>query len=106
MRIEEHYLLRAIQRAQPGARLPTRKQLADDSRGGLLGVYYQHVKENVQKMLSVKSQYISITNDVWFSILNESIINYIAVSPTRVHYFSKLHIPKSSHTIQTGPLRI
>lgn len=41
VRVEDPHLLRAIQLARPGARLPTRKQLADDSSGGLLQVCYQ-----------------------------------------------------------------
>ena len=43
-RVDDPFLLRAIQIARPGAKLPTRKQLADDSRGGLLEECYGKVK--------------------------------------------------------------
>ena len=78
-RVEDPYLLRAIQLLRPGARLPTRKQLADDSSGGLFEDCYQKVNAEVNKLLSVNTQYICITNDACSSVLNEPIVNYMAV---------------------------
>ena len=89
--IEDPHLLQAIQLAQPAVRLPTRKQLADDSSGGLLEVCFQNAKEDAKKLPSAKSQYVSITNDAWSSILNEPVINYMAVSLTRSLFLEAVH---------------
>ena len=62
-RAENQFLLWAIQLARPGAKLPTRKQLADDSAGGLLDKCYQKVKEEVNKVLSTEGQFACITKD-------------------------------------------
>jgi hypothetical protein len=97
VRIEDPHLLRAIQMARPGARLPSQKQLADDGCGGLLTMCYQNVKEEVNKMLSVKNRYISITSDAWSSILNEPIINYMAVSPNNSLFLEAVHTEEQSH---------
>lgn len=96
LRIEDPHLLRAIQLARPGA-LPTRKMLADDSSGGLLEVCYQNVKQDVKKMLSVKGRYISITSDAWSSVLNEPIINYMAVCPTHCLFLEAVYTEDQSH---------
>ena len=83
-RIEDHpHLLRAVQLLRPGTRLPTRKQLADDSAGGLLETCYQKVKAEVDKVLSANKQFICITSDAWSTVLNEPLVNYMAVSPTK-----------------------
>ena len=67
-RVEDPFLLQAIQIARPGAKLPTRKQLADDSPGGLLEECYAKVKSQVDKQLSSNSNYVCITSDVWSNI--------------------------------------
>ena len=59
MHIENPHLLRAIQLARPGARLPSQKQLADDSKGGLLQDCYQKMKTEVDKQLSSNTQYVT-----------------------------------------------
>ena len=97
VRVEDPHLLRAIQLARPDARLPTRKQLADDSSGGLLEVCYQQVKKDVEKKLSMKSQYVSVTSDAWSSVLNEPIINYMAVSPSFSLFLEAVHTEEQSH---------
>ena len=97
VRIEDPHLLPAIQLARPGARLPTRKQLADDSSGGLLEMCYSNTKEDVKKLLSAKSKYISITSDAWSSVLNEQIVNYMTVSPTRSLFLEAVHTEEQSH---------
>ena len=97
VRIEDRHLLCSIQMTRPGARLPSRKQLADDGSGGLLTMCYQNVKEEVNKMLSVKNRYISITSDAWSSILNEPIINYMAVSPNNSLFLEAVHTEEQSH---------
>lgn len=51
-RAENPFLLRAIQLARPDAKLPTRKQLADDGPRGLLSECYQKVKGEVNKVFS------------------------------------------------------
>jgi hypothetical protein len=96
VRIEDPHLLQAIQLARPGARLPTRKQLADDSSGGLLEMCYSNTKD-VKKLLSAKSKYISITSDAWSSVLNEPIVDYMAVSPTRSLFLEAVHTEEQSH---------
>lgn len=58
---------------------------------------YQNVKEEVNKMLSVKNRYISITSDAWYSILNEPIINYMAVSPNNSLFLEAVHTEEQSH---------
>ena len=51
-RAENPFLLRAMQLARPGVKLLTRKQLADDGPGGVLGKSYQKFKGAVNKTLS------------------------------------------------------
>lgn len=97
VRIEDPHLLRAIQLARPGARLPTRKMLADDSSGGLLDICYKNVQQDVKKMLSVKGKYISITSDAWSSVLNEPVINYMAISMSRSLFLEAVHTEEQSH---------
>ena len=96
-RVEDPYLLRAIQLLRPGARLPTRKQLADDSSGGLLVGCYQKVKAEVGKLLSVNTQYICITSDAWSSVLNEPVVNYMAVCPTKSLFLEAIHTEDQAH---------
>ena len=62
-RIEDHCLLSAVQLARPEAKLPTRKELANDSPGGLFQVCYEEVKGKVDSLLSQQNQYICITSD-------------------------------------------
>ena len=54
-RIEDPYLLCAVQLLQPGEKLPNRMQLANDSSGGLLQCCYQKVEAEVHKLLSVSN---------------------------------------------------
>ncbi|CAB4014820.1 Hypothetical predicted protein [Paramuricea clavata] len=82
-RIEDPYLLSAIQLACPQAKLPTSKQLANDSPGGLLQECYEEVKDKVDSLLSKPNQFISITSDAWSNIANESVVNYMAVCPSK-----------------------
>ena len=82
-RIEDPYLLCAVQLLRPGVKLPNQMQLANDSSGGLLGCCYQKVKAEVNKLLSTSNQYIFITSDAWSSILKEPIVNYMAVCPIK-----------------------
>lgn len=97
VRVEDPYLLRAMQLLRPGTRLPTRKQLADDSSGGLLESCYQRVKAEVGKLLSLNKQYICITSDAWSSTLNEPIVNYMAVSPTKSLFLEAVHTEDQPH---------
>ena len=97
-RIEDPYLLRAVQLLQPGVKLSTRLQLGDDSSGGLLEGCYQTVKAEVNKLLSASSQYICITSDAWSSILQEPIVNYMAVCPTKCLFLEAVHTGAQGHT--------
>ena len=97
MRVEDPHLQRAIQLARPGARLPTRKQLADDSKGGLLEECYQKIKADVNKHLSIAFQYKCITSDASSSVLNEPVINYMAVSPTKSFFLEAVHTEEQAH---------
>ncbi|CAB3977586.1 Hypothetical predicted protein [Paramuricea clavata] len=78
-----HFSPWAIQLACPGAKLPTRKQLADDGAGGLLDECYQKVKEEVNKVLSTDGQFVCLTSDAWSNVANDPVVNYMAVSPTK-----------------------
>lgn len=49
--VENPHLHRAIQLARPNAKLPTRKQLADDNKGSLLQECYEKVKTDVKMQL-------------------------------------------------------
>ena len=69
-RIEDPFLLSAIQLARPQAKLPTRKQLAGDTPGGLLQECYEDVKSKVDSLLSEQNHFISITSDAWSNIAN------------------------------------
>lgn len=97
VRVEDPHLHRAIQLARPNAKLPTRKQLADDNKGGLLEECYQKVKTDVKKQLSISNQFICITSDAWSSVLNEPIVNYMAVCPTQSLFLEAVHTEEQSH---------
>ena len=58
VQIEDPHLYRAIQLARPGARLPTRKMLADDSSGGLLDICYKNVQQDVKKISPSRSLFL------------------------------------------------
>ena len=96
-RAENPFLLRAIQLARPGAKLPTRRQLADDSAGGLLDKCYQKVKEEVNKVLSTEGQFVCITKDAWSNVTNDPVVNYMAVSPTKSLFFEAVHTEEQGH---------
>ncbi len=96
-RIEDPFLLRAIQVARPGAKLPSRKQLADDSEGGLLEECYQKVKCQVDKVLSSDGQYVCVTSDAWSNIANEPVVNYMAVSPTNSLFLESVNTEEQGH---------
>ena len=74
--VEDPYLLRAIQ---------------------LLRGCYQKVKAEVGKLLSVNTQYICITSDAWSSVLNEPVVNYMAVCPTKSLFLEAVHTEDQAH---------
>ena len=96
-RIEDPYLLSAIQLARPQAKLPTRKQLANDSPGGLLQECYEEVKDKVDSLLSKPNQFISITSDAWSNIANESVVNYMAVCPSKSLFLESVNTEEQGH---------
>ncbi|XP_028413639.1 uncharacterized protein LOC114536488 [Dendronephthya gigantea] len=97
-RVEDPFLFRAIQLARPGAKLPTLKQVADDSRGGLLDECYQRVKEEVNKVqLSADDLFVCITSDAWSNISNDPVVNYVAVCPTKSLLLEAVHTEEQSH---------
>ena len=77
--------------------MPTRKQLADDSASGLLETCYQKVKAEVDKVLSSNKQFICITSDAWSTVLNEPLVNYMAVSPTKSLFLEAVHTEDQAH---------
>lgn len=97
VRVEDPHLRRAIELARPNAKLPSRKQLADDNKGGLLQECYESVKNDVKKHLSGHRQFICITSDAWYSVLNEPIVNYMAVSPAQSLFLEAVHTEEQSH---------
>jgi hypothetical protein len=90
-RAEDPFLPRAIQLARPGAKLPTRKQLADDGAGGVLDECYQKVKEEVNRVLSTDGQFVCLTSDAWSNVANDPVVNYMAVSPTKSLFLEAVH---------------
>ena len=100
MRVEDPHLRRAIELARPNAKLPSRKQLADDNKDGLLQECYESVKDDVKKYLSGHSQFICITSDAWSSVLNEPIVNYMAVSPAQSLFLEAVHTEEQSHDVE------
>jgi hypothetical protein len=96
-RIEDPFLLSAIQLACPQAKLPTRKQLANDSPGDLLQEYYEEVKSKVDSLLSKYNQFMSITSDAWSNIDNESVFNYMAVSPSKSLFLESVNTEEQGH---------
>ena len=99
-RIEDPFLASAVQLARPGVKLPTRKELADDSPGGLLQQFYEEVKHKVDKLLSNPNQFIGITTDAWSNISNESVINYMAVCPTKSLFIESVYTGEQGHDAQ------
>ena len=79
--------------ARPNAKLPTRKQLADENKGGLLEECYQ---TDVNKHLSLNRQYVSIISDAWSSVLNK-LVNYMAVCPTKSFFLEAVHTEEQAH---------
>ena len=57
VRVEDPHLRRAIELARPNAKLPSRKQIADDNKGRLPQECYESVKNDVKKHLSGHSQW-------------------------------------------------
>ena len=100
LRIENPHLLQAIQLARPGASLPSRKQLADDRKSGFLQECYQKMKTEVDKTLSSSTQYLSITSDAWSSVLNEPIVNYMAVCPTSSLFLEAVYTEEQGHNAE------
>ena len=96
-RVEDPFLLQAIQIARPSAKLPTRKQLADDSPGGLLEECYAKVRSQVDKQLSSNNNYECITSDAWSNISNEPVVNYIAVSPISSLFLEAVNTGAQGH---------
>ena len=96
-RVEDPFLLQAIQIARPGAKLPTRKQLADDSPGGLLEECYAKVRSQVDKQLSSNNNYECITSDAWSNISNEPVVNYMAVSPISSLFLEAVNTGAQGH---------
>ena len=88
-RAENPFLLRAMQLASPGAKLLTRKQLADDGPGSVLGKCYQNVKGKVNKALSnlFASQVMH----------GQTVVNYMTVSPTKSLSLKAVHTEEQSH---------
>ncbi len=80
-----------LQLARPGATLPSRKQLADVSAGGLLDVCYKKVNEQVKKVLLTDGQMVCITSDAWSNVTNDPVVNYMAVSPTKSLFLEAVH---------------
>ena len=102
MCVEDPHLHRAIQLARPNAKLPARKQLADESKGGLLEECYQ---TDVNKHLSLNRQYVSIISEVWSNVLNKPVVNYMPFAQ-RSPYFSKLCTLKSRRMMPSGSPKI
>ena len=96
-RIKDPFLLSAIQLARPQAKLPTRKQLANDSPGGLPQECYEDVKSKVDSLLSKHNQFMSITSDAWSNIANESVINYMVVSPSKSLFLESANTEEQGH---------
>ena len=89
--------MQAIQITRLGAKLPTRKQLADDSPGGLLEECYAKVKSQVDKQLSSNNNYVCITSNACSNIPNEPVANYMAVSPISSLFLEAVNAGEQVH---------
>ena len=97
-RAENPFLLQAMQLARPGAKLLTRKQLADDGPGGVLGECYQKVKGAVNKTLC---------NLFASQVMHGRMLGTILLSTTWLylqlnHFPWKRYTPKSKAMMRTG----
>ena len=86
--------------ARPGTKLPTRKQLADNSAGELLQECYEKVKVKVKKALSNDGNFVCIATDAWSNIANEPVVNYMAVCPTKSLFLEAVHTEEQGHNAE------
>lgn len=96
-RIEDDTLKEAIAVLRPDENLlPSRISLA----GRLLDKTFNKVKSICESYLSDKTLYFCLATDGWTNVLNDAIINYIAVSPQKTIFLESVTTQEQGHTAE------
>jgi hypothetical protein len=94
-RIEDDTLAKAIALLRPDAGLlPSRKMLS----GPLLDKNYNHLKKISDAHLARKLSFFCLATDGWSNVLNEPIVNYIAISPNTTIFLESISTGEQSHS--------
>ena len=48
-------------------------------------------------MLSTYGQFVCLTSNAWSNVVNDPVVNYMAVSPTKSHFLEAVHTEQQSH---------
>ncbi|KAE8955479.1 hypothetical protein PR001_g32088 [Phytophthora rubi] len=95
-RIEDPHLQRAFDICRPGVKLPCRQKLSDE----LLDACFSEVQEAVDGFLQTPTTHVCVTSDGWSNILNEPIVNYMAVSPDKAVFVESVPTGEKRHTAE------
>ncbi|KAE8907400.1 hypothetical protein PF003_g8620 [Phytophthora fragariae] len=95
-RIEDPHLQRAFDICRPGVKLPCRQKLSDE----LLDACFSEVQEAVDGFLQTPTTHLCVTSDGWSNILNEPIVNYMAVSPDKAVFVESVPTGEKRHTAE------
>ena len=90
-RINEENLAIAVKTLRPDAVLPSRKKLA----GQLLEKAYTDLKEKVDAHL--ENGTVCLISDAWSNIKNDSIVNYMATSPSSTLFLESVSTGEQNH---------
>ncbi|KAI9908564.1 hypothetical protein PsorP6_016162 [Peronosclerospora sorghi] len=93
VRIEEPYLLEAVQLIRSMITLPTRKDMATK----LLDECSKAVKKRVDEHMR-RSPYNFLTRDAWSNVKNEPVINCMLVSPKYSRFLESSPTGEQAHT--------
>ena len=96
MRVEEENLLSAFQIANPSVTLPNRHRLS----GYLLDKCYNKLREKVDSILSADGMATCLSTDAWTNIKNESVVNYMVITPEQTLFLESVATGEQSHTAE------
>jgi hypothetical protein len=48
-------------------------------------------------VLSTYGQFVCLTSNAWSNVVNDPVVNYMAVSPTKSHFLEAVHTEQQSH---------
>ena len=93
LRIENNYLLHALQILRPDVTLPSRKQLG----GNLLDTTYDNVKQCVDQLMEKENYYATLVTDGWTNIARVPIITYCSSCSSESIFLESIATNGQSH---------